>query len=102
VKSPQLTEQGYTTTFRVITRDDSPPVMLVTRLRNHLAHERAAIVEMDGFWGNWVGDVFSDTFTSLGGAITSRHTVISTADFTATLTTIMAENSQVIHFANDL
>ncbi len=99
--SPQLTDQGYTTTFRVISRDDSPPAMLATHLRNRLTHERAAIVVIEGFWANWAGDVFSDTFTNLGGTITSHHTVISTADFTATLTTIMAENPHAIHFAYD-
>ena len=98
---PQVTEQGYTTTFRVISRDDTPTTMLATHLHNRLTYERAAIVEIDGFWGNWLGDVFSDTFTGLGGVITSRHTVTSTADFTATLTTIMAENPDVIHFVND-
>ena len=98
---PQLTDQGYTTTFRVISRDDSPPAMLAAHLRNRLAFENAAIVEIDGFGGNWVGDVFSDTFTSLGGTITSRRAVTSAADFTATLTTIMAENPQTIHFVKN-
>ena len=99
--SPHLTEQGYTTTFRVITRDDSPPAMLAAHLRNRLVFENAAIVEMDGYPGNALNDVFSDTFTSLGGTITSRRAVTSTADFTATLTTIMAENPQTIHFVKD-
>jgi branched-chain amino acid transport system substrate-binding protein len=99
--SPQLTEQGYATTFRVVTRDDAPPAMLATQLRTRLAHQRAAIVEMDGFWGNWVGDVFSDTFASLGGTITSHHIVVDTADFTPTLTTIMAENPDAVYFAHD-
>jgi len=99
--SPQLTDQGYTTTFRVISRDDTPPAMLAAHLRNRLAFENAAIVEMDGYFGNVLNDVFSDTFTSLGGMITSRHTVVSTADFTATLTTIMAENPRTIHFVKD-
>jgi branched-chain amino acid transport system substrate-binding protein len=98
---PQLTDQGYTTTFRVISRDDTPPAMLAAHLRNRMAFENAAIVEMDGYFYNEMNDVFSDTFTSLGGTITSRHTVVSTADFTATLTTIMAENPHTIHFVND-
>lgn len=98
---PQLTEQGYTTTFRVISRDDSPPAMLATHLRSQLSHERAAIVEMDGYFGNDLNDVFSDTFTSLGGTITSRRAVTSTADFTDTLTIVMAENPHTIHFVND-
>lgn len=98
--STQITEQGYTTTFRVITRDDSPPAMLATHLRNHLAHERAAVVDIQGTHGSTLSSAFADTFTSLGGTITSQQSLTSTADFTATLTTVMAENPDAIHFAN--
>lgn len=99
---PPLTDQGYTTTFRVITRDDSPPAMLAAYMRNRLAYQRAAIVEMEGFvYNDWIKGVFSDTFTSLGGEITSHNTVSSTMDFTATLTTIMAENPDAIFFGHD-
>jgi len=97
---PFVTEQGYTTTFRVITRDDSPPILLVTYLRNSLKLEKAAIVELDGFWGNWATDSISTTFTSLGGTVTSRRTVASTAEFTATLTAIQAEGPDVIFYSD--
>jgi branched-chain amino acid transport system substrate-binding protein len=98
--APQLTDQGYTTTFRVIARDGSSSTILATHLRNRLDFETVAIVEMEGYFGNGANDVFSDTFTSLGGTITSRHTVTSTGDFTGTLTTVMAENPHAIHFVN--
>jgi branched-chain amino acid transport system substrate-binding protein len=98
---PHVTEQGYTTTFRVITRDESPTIMLAGHLADKLMFESAAIVEIDTFFGNWANDAFSDTFTGLGGSITSRHTITSSEDFTATLSTIMVENPDVIHFANN-
>ena len=97
---PELTEQGYTTTFRVISRDDSPPILLASYLRDWLKLEKAAIVELDGFWGNWATDSISTTFTSLGGTVTSRNTVASTAEFTATLTVIQAEDPNVIFYSD--
>lgn len=95
-----LTGQGYTTTFRTISRDDSPPILLTTYLRDWRNLEKAAIVELDGFWGNWATDVISTTFTSLGGTITSRRTVASTAGFAAALTAIQAEDPDVIFYAD--
>jgi branched-chain amino acid transport system substrate-binding protein len=97
---PGVTEQGYRTTFRTISRDDSPPILLATYLRDWLHLEQAAIVEIDGFWGNWATDVVSATFASLGGAITSRRTVASTAEFTAVLTAIQAESPDVIFYSD--
>lgn len=97
---PGVTEQGYRTTFRVISRDDSPPILLATYLRDWLHLEKAAIVEIDGFWGNWATDIVSATFGSLGGTITSRRTVTSTAGFTAALTAIQAESPDVIFYSD--
>lgn len=97
---PGLTEQGYTTTFRVISRDDSPPILLATYLRDWLKLEKAAIVEIDGHWCNWANDVISTTFTSLGGTVTSRRAVLGTAEFTATLTAIQAEGPNVIFYSD--
>lgn len=97
--NPDMTEQGYTTTFRVITRDDSLPILMATHFRNRLNLDRAAIVELSGSW-NFPNDVFEHTFTNLGGTITSRRTVTSTADYTATLTTIKGENPDVIIYAD--
>jgi branched-chain amino acid transport system substrate-binding protein len=99
--APQLTEQGYTTTFRVISRDGSPASKMATYLFNEMGYQNAAIVELNTFWGNFANDVFLDTFSSLGGTITSHNAISSTANFTATLTTIMTENPDVIHFPND-
>ncbi|MGW8250763.1 MAG: branched-chain amino acid ABC transporter substrate-binding protein, partial [Anaerolineales bacterium] len=98
--NPQVTEEGYTTTFRLITRDDSPPKMLAAHLRGRLALDTAALVDFGGYNG-MANDVFSDTFSSLGGMITSRSTISSTADFTATLTSILAEDPDAIHFPSD-
>lgn len=95
---PDLTDQGYTNTFRVINRDDTWARLMAKGFFSIYAMQTAAIVEMDGFYGNWASDTFSDTFTSLGGMITSRHTLTTTDAFTTTLTQIKAEGSHVIYF----
>lgn len=99
--APNVTEQGYTTTLRVIPRDDTAPSSLAAYFRDWLGLDRTAIVELSGFLGGPPAtDAFSNTFTSLGGTITSRRMVASTADYTATLTAIKAENPDVIFYAH--
>ncbi|RLC60754.1 MAG: hypothetical protein DRI48_11560, partial [Chloroflexi bacterium] len=94
---PDLTEEGYTTTFRVIGRDDTGAALLATYFHDVLGLTRAAIVEWSGL--GWAS-AFSSTFTGLGGTITSRRTVTSTEEYTATLTAIQAENPAAIFYAN--
>jgi len=59
-----------------------------------LGLSRTAIVETT--WWPVPGDYYSNTFTALGGTITSRHKIASTSEFTATLQAIRAENPEVI------
>jgi len=95
-----LTEQGYTTTFRVIPRDDAGAVLMATYFREWLGMDEIAIVELKDFWGNGP-NAFENVFTSYGGAITSRRIVTSTDDYTATLNAIQAENPDAIFYADD-
>jgi branched-chain amino acid transport system substrate-binding protein len=98
---PRLTEEGYTTTFRVCTRDDAAAVLLATNFRQWLGMDKAAIVELSGFWAGYSPDAFESTFTGLGGTITSRRTVTSTDNYTATLTAIQAETPDAIYYADN-
>jgi branched-chain amino acid transport system substrate-binding protein len=75
--------------------------MLAAYVGRRPGYARAAVVKMNGFWGNWVGDTFSETFADLGGTISGDYTVNSTAEYTGTLSAAMTGNPQVIHFAND-
>jgi branched-chain amino acid transport system substrate-binding protein len=95
---PDLTEQGYTTTFRVYPRDDAQAILLATCFHQWLGMDEAAIVEWSGH--EYSTDAFSNTFTSLGGTITSRRTVTSTDDYTATLTAIQPENPDAVFYAD--
>jgi branched-chain amino acid transport system substrate-binding protein len=96
---PSVTEQGHNTTFRVISRDDSPAALAAAQLRKRLGLEKAAIVEMNGSPYGSATDMFADTFTGLGGTITSRRTVLSTADYTTTLAAIKVEGPNAIFYA---
>ncbi len=93
-----LTEQGYTTTFRVISRDDSGAIYLATYLRNWSIAEDAAIIEMSGYEGYTAP--ISQTFSGLGGSIVDYQPVTSTDEFTATLNAINSHNPQVIFYTD--
>jgi branched-chain amino acid transport system substrate-binding protein len=49
--SPQVTDRGYDTTFRVVTRDDTWPLRAAESFYNTYAMRSAAVIEMDGFEG---------------------------------------------------
>lgn len=76
---PDVTQQGYNTTFRVISHDGSPPMQLATYLRQWGNYQRAALVATAE--QQWALDFYSDTFTGLGGVITGYRIVTDTADF---------------------
>ena len=96
---PQLTQKGYNTTFRTVTQDGTSPAMLAAYYRNRMGFERSAIVETpDTPWGTQMGDIYSDTFTSFGGIITSRRFANTPGDFPAILSAIQIEDPDVIVF----
>jgi len=87
-----LTEGGYTTTFRVSPRDDSQAALMATCFRQWLGMASVAVVEWSGH--EWSADTFVPTFIGMGGTLTSRRSVASTDEYTATLTAIQAEDQQ--------
>ena len=66
-----------------------------TYLRDSLGLERAAVVEL-----SHTSEDMSEAFTSLGGTITSRREVASTAEYTAALTAIEPEDPDAIFYGN--
>jgi branched-chain amino acid transport system substrate-binding protein len=97
----QLTQLGYTTTFRTAPTDATPPRLLAEYFTNRLGLKKSAIVDMNTWPSSLPGDVYSETFTSLGGEITSRVTLTSNLAFTATLNAIKLGNPDVIFFGGD-
>jgi branched-chain amino acid transport system substrate-binding protein len=97
--SPQITDRGYDTTFRVVTRDDTWPLRAAESFYNTYAMRSAAVIEMEGFEGGASTDVFTDTFgVTLGGTITSVNIIASPDDIIGTLMKIQGEGAQVIYF----
>jgi branched-chain amino acid transport system substrate-binding protein len=99
--NPDLTEQGYTTTFRIIGKDGPQAVYLARYFRHWLGVDEVAIIERKYAWRDPGTAAFSNTLVSLGGTIVSLHTVDSTDDYTATLTAIQAENPDAIYYADE-
>jgi branched-chain amino acid transport system substrate-binding protein len=95
-----VTAPGYTTTFRTISRDDAPPILLATYLYQHENRTSAAIVELGETWEDFAVDAFENTFTASGGTITSRRIITWSADYTATIAAIQAEGAQLIFYAD--
>jgi len=95
---PFVTEQGYTTTFRVISRDDAPAINLATKLRKWYRLDRAVTVAMTGTYASMYPGTFSSTFTNLGGTILANLVVTSTAEFTDTLVFVKHTTPGVIAY----
>lgn len=92
--TPQLTEQGYTTTFRNIHNDRTGFDSLATYFRTDLNFSKSAIIDHSGW--KIPGDVYSDTFVSLGGSIVGRYVISDTSLMTDVLNTIKIENPDTI------
>lgn len=97
--NPQVTQQGYNTTFRTVPHDGTPPALLATYFRNWLGLARTAIVETPDT--GQMADIYSNTFISLGGTITSRRVATTTSDFPTILNAIKAENPDAIVYLDD-
>lgn len=99
---PDVTEQGFNTTFRVISRDDRPPALLARQMRR-LDIRRAAIVDLQGV-DPLANDVLEAEFTSYGGVVVDRLTADTTNNFAGVLAAIQnnppSERAQVIFYSD--
>jgi branched-chain amino acid transport system substrate-binding protein len=97
--SPQLTDRGLDTTFRVITRDDTWPIRAADALYNTYAMHSVAIIAMEGFDDITAINAFIDAYEiTLGGVITSTNIIASAADLSDTLAKIQGEGANGIYF----
>jgi len=95
--NPNVTQQGYTTTFRTVSHDASPTQFLATYFRQWMDYARSAIISEPG--AEWLRDLYSDTFVGLGGTITGDWVIADIGDFTVTLETIKSQDPDVIFVA---
>ena len=97
--SPQVTDRGFDTSFRVITRDDTWSIWAAESLYNTYAMQSVAIIAMAGAENTTPVLSFIDAFeVTLGGTITSINSITSAADLTTTLTKIQGEGAHAIYF----
>ncbi|MFN2283066.1 MAG: ABC transporter substrate-binding protein, partial [Anaerolineae bacterium] len=95
--NPNVTQQGYTTTFRTVSHDAAPTPFMATYFRQWMGYARSAIISEPG--AEWLRDLYSNTFVALGGTITGDWIVANTNDFTATLEVIKSQDPDVIFVA---
>jgi branched-chain amino acid transport system substrate-binding protein len=97
--SPQITDRGFDTTFRVITRDDTWPIRAADALYNTYALQSVAIIAMQDYDDITAINAFVDEFeVTLGGTITSINIVASVGDIHNTLVKIQGEGAHGIYF----
>jgi branched-chain amino acid transport system substrate-binding protein len=97
--NPQLTLQGYTTTFRTIPHDGSAAIKLAEYFVNESLTRTAILLRID-FWSDTVADYYQNTYTALGGTVVSSQTITATTDITPALVAIQAENVDVVLVAD--
>ena len=97
--SPQLTDQGYDTTFLVITRDDTWPIRAAEALYSTYAIHSVAIIAMEDNVDIPAINAFVDAYEiTFGGTITSTNIIASADDINAALVKIQGEGAYGIYF----
>lgn len=97
--NPQVTKQGYTTTFRVIAKDQAQVRKLADYFRSPLGLDRVALVTWAA--STAASNAFSETFTSKGGAVVPGEAELTdTADFTATIAALLTESPGAVFYAD--
>jgi branched-chain amino acid transport system substrate-binding protein len=98
--NPQLTQQGYTTTFRTTPHDGSAAIRLAEYFISLDLKRTAILLRHDNLewmiWSDAVGNMYQSAYTGLGGTVVSSRTITATTDITPALTAIQTENVDVI------
>ena len=98
--SPQLTQQGYSTTFRTVPHDGSTAINLAGYFVSLDLKRTAILIRGDRSYSGDLGAIYQNTYSSLGGTVVSSRTLVTTADITPSLTAIQTENVKVILVAD--
>ena len=99
----QLTEAGYTTTFRVYPREDAASARLATHFRQDLGIRTVGIVEpADSIIPPYIITAFVQVFTEQGGTITSRQTLEAIHHITDVITYPVPETPDAVLYVDSL
>ena len=99
--APNITDQGYDTTFRIIPRDDTITSMIAAQLRNRFKFTKVAMIEVENKYHYWATQSFMDTVINLGGTITAHKLISSMDDLDDVIGEIKPKDPEVIYFPID-
>ncbi len=97
--NPKYTQQGFKTTFRVVTHDNQQGPSLGHFALDKLKVKRVAVIDDSTAYGQGLADAFEKT-AQAGGAkvLAHEHTTDKDTDFKAILTRIKGLNPELIMF----
>ncbi|RMX11855.1 branched-chain amino acid ABC transporter substrate-binding protein [Vandammella animalimorsus] len=97
--SPEYTQQGYDTTFRMMTSDTQQGAAVGVFMVKDLGAKNIALIDDRTAYGQGLTDQVAKAVQRAGGTIVAReYTTDKASDFTAILTNIKAKNADAIFF----
>ncbi len=99
VTSPKFTQQGYNNTFRIIANDLQQGQALAKFAVGQLKAQRIAVIDDRTTYGQGLADDFAKSVEATGGKVVKReYTTNSATDFMAILTSLKAQNPDLIFY----
>jgi len=97
--SPEYTQQGYDTTFRMMTSDTQQGAAVGVFMVKDLKARKIALIDDRTAYGQGLADQVAKAVQRAGGQIVAReYTTDKASDFTAILTSIKAKGADAIFF----
>jgi len=97
--NPDVTKQGYKTTFRLIANDNALGASLAVYAAEQLKLKKVAVIDDRTAYGQGVAEIFRSTATKRGVTIVDRQfTTDKATDFMAILTSIKSKGADGIFF----
>jgi branched-chain amino acid transport system substrate-binding protein len=97
--SPEYTDQGFDTTFRMMTSDTQQGAAAGEFIVKDLKGKTVALIDDRTAYGQGLADQVAKAVESHGGSIVAReYTTDKANDFTAILTNIKSKNPDVVFF----
>lgn len=97
--SPDFTQQGYATTFRVVANDNQQGPAMARFLINALKGKKVAVIDDSTSYGHGLASAFEST-AKAGGieVVAHEHTTDKDTDFSAILTHIKGKQPEYLFF----
>lgn len=97
--SPKLTQQGYSSVFRVIANDLQQGNALGKYIVGDLKAKKIAIIDDRTAYGQGLADAFANAVKAAGGEVVGReYTTDKATDFMSILTKVKGKNPDAIYY----